>query len=82
MIGNDFKFLWSRSCKAENGVGVILANLLMGSSCDLRGIMIESDEGHYCYWGCSKILPVSCYCPEAGKSVNEKEEFYDLMDRR
>ena len=24
---------------------------------------------------------VSCYCPQAGRSVNEKEEFYDLMDK-
>ena len=22
---------------------------------------------------------VSCYCPQAGRSVNEKEEFYKLM---
>ena len=24
---------------------------------------------------------VSCYCPQAGRSVNEKEEFYELMDK-
>ena len=24
---------------------------------------------------------VSCSCPQADRSVNEKEEFYDLMDR-
>ena len=24
---------------------------------------------------------VSCYCPQAGSSVNEKEEFYELMDK-
>ena len=30
MIGNGFKFLWSGSCKAENGVGVIVANWLFG----------------------------------------------------
>ena len=24
---------------------------------------------------------VSCYCPQASRSVNEKEEFYDLMDK-
>ena len=23
---------------------------------------------------------VSCYCPQAGRSVNEKKEFYELMD--
>ena len=29
MIGNGFKFLWSEGCKAENGVGVIVANRLI-----------------------------------------------------
>ena len=24
---------------------------------------------------------VSCYCPQTGRSVNEKEEFYELMDK-
>ena len=24
---------------------------------------------------------VSCYCPQAGRSVNKKEEFYELMDK-
>ena len=24
---------------------------------------------------------VSCYCPQASRSVNEKAEFYDLMDK-
>ena len=30
MIGNGFKFLWSGSSKAVNGVGVIVANWLIG----------------------------------------------------
>ena len=28
MIGNGFKFLWSGGCKAENGMGVIVASRL------------------------------------------------------
>ena len=24
---------------------------------------------------------VSCYCPQVGRSLNEKEEFYELMDK-
>ena len=24
---------------------------------------------------------VSCYCPQAGRSVNETEEFYELIDK-
>ena len=30
MIGNCFKFLWSGGCKVENGVGVLVANWLIG----------------------------------------------------
>ena len=29
MIGKGYKFLWSGNCKAENGVGVIVANWLI-----------------------------------------------------
>ena len=24
---------------------------------------------------------ISCYCPQDGRSVNEKKEFYELMDK-
>ena len=24
---------------------------------------------------------ISCYCPQAGRSVNEKEEFYEPMNK-
>ena len=30
MIGNNFKYLWSEGCNTENGVGVIVANWLIG----------------------------------------------------
>ena len=30
MIGNICKFFWSGSCKAKNGMGVIIANWLIG----------------------------------------------------
>ena len=30
MNGNGLKFLWSEGCKAENSVGVIVANWLIG----------------------------------------------------
>ena len=30
MIGNSFEFLWRGVCKAENSVGVIFANWLIG----------------------------------------------------
>ena len=50
MIGNGFKFLWSPGCKAENGVGVIVINWLIGK---VVGAERVNDEGEYCYWGCS-----------------------------
>ena len=52
LIGNGFKFLWSGGCKAENGVGVIVANWLIGKVVGVERF-IDSDEGQYCYWGCS-----------------------------
>ena len=39
-----------------------------------------SDKGQYCYWGCS-LGGGSCYCPQACRSVNKKEEFYKLMGK-
>ena len=30
MIGNSLKFLWSRGCKAENSVGLIVTDWLIG----------------------------------------------------
>ena len=39
IIGNGFKFHWSGGCKAENGLGVIIANLLVRSLWDLRGLI-------------------------------------------
>ena len=50
MIENGFKFLWSGGCKAENGVGVIVANWLIGK---VVGVERFSEKCRYCYWGCS-----------------------------
>ena len=47
IIGNGFKFLWSGGCKAENGVGVIVTNWLIGNF-----VGVDDDEGQYYYWGC------------------------------
>ena len=30
MIGNGFNFFWSRGCKTENSVGVMVVNWLIG----------------------------------------------------
>ena len=50
MIENCFKFLWSGSCKAENSVGVIFANWLIGKVVATERYN-NSVEGQYCYWG-------------------------------
>ena len=80
MIGNVFKFLWSVGCKAENGVGKIVANWLIGKvvgveRCNDRVMKVNIVIGDVVR------EVVSCYCPQAGISVNEKEEFYELMDK-
>ena len=41
IIGNGFKFLWSGDCKAENGVGVIAANWLIGK---VVGVEVFNDR--------------------------------------
>ena len=80
MIGNGFKFLWNGSSKAVNGVGVIVANWLIEKIVEverysdrvMKVIIVIGDV----VWEV-----VSCHCPQAGRSVNEKEEFYELMDK-
>ena len=80
MIGNSFKFLWSGSSKAVNSVGVIVANWLIGKIVEverynnrvMRFNIVVGDV----VWEV-----VSFYCAQAGRSVNEREEFYELMDK-
>ena len=80
MIGNGFKFLWSGGCKTENGEGVIVANWLIGKIVEVerfndRVMKVKIVIGDV-VWGV-----VSCYCLQAGVSGNEKEEFYELMNK-
>ena len=79
MIGNGFKVLWSGVCNAENGVGVIIANWLIGKDV---GVERFNDRVIKVNIVIRDVVweVVSCYCPPAGRSVNEKEEFYELMD--
>ena len=65
MIGNDFKFLWSGGSKAENGIGVIVSNWLIGNVVGVkrfndRGMKVNIVIGDV-FWEV-----VSCYCPTAG----------------
>ena len=80
MIGNGFKFLWGGSSKAVNGVGVVVANWLIGKIVEVerysdRVMKVNIVIGDVVW------EVVSCYCPQAGRSINEKEEFYELMGK-
>ena len=80
MTSNGFKFFWSGSAKAVNGVDVIVANWLIGKIVEVerysdRVMKVNIVIGDVAW------EVVSCYFPQAGRSVNEKEEFYELMDK-
>ena len=72
MIGNGFKFPWSGTCKAENGVGVIVGNQLIEK---FVGVGRFNDRVMKVNIVIGNVVceVVSCYCPQAGRSVNEKE---------
>ena len=61
MIGNGFKFLWSGSCKAENDVGVIVANWL---SVEVVGVERFNDRMMKVNIVIGDVVweVVSCYC--------------------
>ena len=80
MIGYGFKFLWSESCQAENGVGVIVANWLIGK---VVGVERFNDRMMKVNIVIGDVVwkVVSCCYLQAGRSVNEKEEFHELMNK-
>ena len=80
MNGYGFKFLWSGSCKAESSVGVLVAKWLIGK---VVGVARFNDRVMKVNIVIGGIVweVVSCCSPQAGRSVNEKDEFYELMDK-
>ena len=80
MTGNCFKFLWSGGYKADNGVGVIVAKWLIEN---VVGVERFNDRVMKVNIVIGDVLweVVPCYCPQAGRSVKEKEEFYELMSK-
>ena len=66
-------FFGKRGFKAENGVDVIIADWLIGK-------VVEVDRFNDRVVKANSIIGdvVSCYSPQAGRSVNEKEEFLRL----
>ena len=67
-------------CKAENGVGIIAANWLIGK---VVGVDRFNDRVKKVNIIIGDVVweVVSCCCPQTGRSVNEKEEFYELIDK-
>ena len=80
VIGSAFKFLWSGGCKAENGVGVIYANWFIGKVVGVERFNDRVIRVNIVTWDVVWEV-LSCYCPQAGRSINEKQEFYELMDK-
>ena len=78
MTGNGFKFLWGGGCKAENSVGVIVANWLLGK-------VVRVDRFNDTVMKVDIVIEdvvyevASCYCPLIHTSANEKEEFLELI---
>ena len=80
IIGNGFKFLWRGICKSEKVVGVIVADWLIGKIVGVerfnnRVMKVNIVIGDVVW----EVIP--CCCPQASRSINEKEEFYELMDK-
>ena len=67
-------------CKAENSVAVIVADWLIGK---VAGVESFRDKVMKVNVAIRDIIweVVSCYCPQAGRSVNEMKEFYELIDK-
>ena len=74
MIGNGFKFLWRGSSKAVNGVGVIVANWLIGK-------IVEVERYSDRVMKVNIVIGDVVWEVVSGRSVNEKEGFYELMDK-
>ena len=79
MIRNSFIFLWRGGCKTENKVCVIVVNWLIGK---VVGGERYNDRVMKVNFVIGDVVweVVSCYCPQARSSENEKE-FYELKDK-
>ena len=75
MIGNSFKFLWSSGCK---GMGAVVANWLIGKVVEVERFNNRVMKFNIVI-GDVVWKVVSCYCSQAGRSPNKKEEFDELM---
>ena len=78
MIENGFKFLWNWGCKAENSVGAIVVYWLIEK---FVGVERHNDRVMKVNIVIGDVVweVISSYCPQAGRSVNEKEEFHEWI---
>ena len=78
MIENGFKFLWNWGCKAENSVGAIVVYWLIEK---FVGVERHNDRVMKVNIVIGDVVweVISCYCPQAGRSVNEKKEFHEWI---
>ena len=78
MIENGFKFLWNWGCKAENSVGAIVVYWLIEK---FVGVERHNDRVMKVNIVIGDVVweVISCYCPQAGRSVNKKEEFHEWI---
>ena len=67
MIRNGFEFLWSGDCKAENGVGVIVANWLIGKVVGVERFDDRVMKVNIIF-GDAVWKVVFCYFPQPGRS--------------
>ena len=80
MNENCFKCLWSGGYKTDNGVGLIIANQLIGK---VMGVERYNDRVLKINIVIGDVVweLVYCYYLQAGRSVNEKNGFYEPMDK-
>ena len=80
MIRNSFQCLWRGGYKTDNGVGLIIANQLIGK---VTGVERYNDRVLKINIVVRDVVweVVYCYYLQAGRSVNEKDGFYEQMDK-
>ena len=78
-LGRRFKLWWSGNDDKKCGVGILVKDLCM----NVGGINRISDRVmvEVIIFGKKVVRIVWAYAPQCGKSMNEKEKFYEVMAR-
>ena len=80
MTGNGYKFFWSGEKKAENGVGIAVAEHLVNRVVEVNRVndriisvtVILEDRPYNL---------ISAYCPQSQLAEDMKDQFYDALER-